>query len=181
MGYNLSIGEAVIVWDECQVRIEVETVWLDDSPAFGEPTDHTNERWPSYTGWSDFCRGLDIMNVMFNSRNGGCGELEVAEGIYVYPLIQDHPGSAPITKHHVQLVEDAVRRYRERNPDHIAQYPPLKPGFDEFNEDGRRHLHPQNAYVDDPRYDGHLCRAEWLSFWLKWAVANCQRPVFVNS
>jgi len=56
MGYTLRIGE---LGDDG----EVETVRHDDAPAFDEPTDYTNDRWPSYTAWWGFVRacGLDAL------------------------------------------------------------------------------------------------------------------------
>ena len=64
MGYNLAIGEAEVDWSEDMVRIDAVTVKLDEAPAFGEPTDHTNTRWPSYTSWSNFCKAMDITDIM---------------------------------------------------------------------------------------------------------------------
>lgn len=35
----------------------------------------------------------------------------------------------------------------------------------------------QAKYLTHP---AHLQRAEWLAYWLAWAVTNCHQPVFVN-
>lgn len=63
MGYNLTIGEAVLSWDEDYVCVDAQDVTLPNAPAFGDPTDHTNSRWPSYSVWADFCRNLERQGV----------------------------------------------------------------------------------------------------------------------
>lgn len=174
MGYTLAIGQAKVDWTEDDVRIWVDLVSLDEAPAFGEPTDHENQRWPSYSTWSSFCRQLGITEVMMNSRNGGNDE-PIVSGQYLSPLIHTHPGSTPVTKHHLEFIEMKLAEYKLKHPSHVAQYPPLKPGVKKgsFNRD--------QDFVDDPKYDPVMCRAEWLVFWLKWSLTNCSNPTFVNS
>ena len=105
-------------------------------------------------------RELNLHELMFVERNGGADELEI-DGEVRYPLIQEHPGVAPITIQHVQEVERRIATYKAAHPGHIAKYP----------ETG----------VDDPTHDSALCRGEWLGYWLRWAIDNCTQPVFVNS
>lgn len=178
MGYSLRIGEAVLDWSEDMVRVDCEIVKRDDAPAFGDPTDYESQRWPSYSSWADAMRTLDMMDVMFNERNKGRGYFEW-NAVERCPLIECHPGAVPVTKEHVEYVAAKLAKYKEMHPDHIAQYAPLKegavpiaPGCGIYRED---------QYVDDPKYDGALCRGEWLLYWLRWAVENCQQPVFVNT
>lgn len=176
MGYNLRIGEAIIDYSEDVVRVNAVGVTLEESPADGSPTDHTNDCWPSYSGWADFCEAMDLKDVMFCTRNGGAGSFEI-DGREYLPLLVDHPGARPVTAGHLKYIEQKVAAYRAKHPDHIAQHRPPKPGAkpifgDEYREDD---------LVDDPKYDSNLCRAEWLLFWLRWAIANCKQPVFFNS
>lgn len=77
MGYTLKIGQ--------RVGDTVATERHASAPADGVPTDYTNARWPSYTGWSDFC------------RNTGLGAL-MAE------LMPEHPGIAPIEPRHLAII-----------------------------------------------------------------------------
>lgn len=174
MGYTLKIGEAKIFWDYERVNIDVPLVNLASAPAFGEQTDYENQRWPSYAGWADFVRNLEIEDVMFNARNGGYGFIDV-EGGTIYPLIDEHPGAMPITQHHLRIVEEKLAAYQAKHPTHRAEFPPLKPGIE------KEGFHPDSHYVDDPTYDPTLCRAEWLVFWMRFAVQNCENPVFWNS
>mgnify|MGYP003405256251 CR=1 FL=1 len=176
MGYNLRIGEAVICYSDESARVDCETVRRDDSPSFGDPTDGTNCRWPSYTVWADMMAKLGLTDVMFNRRNGGVGEFEY-KGKWLYPLIPEHPGAAPITREHVEYVEEKLAAYKAAHPDHRAAYPPPKPDAEPIAPGFYR----EDDLVADPRYDGALCRGEWLAWWMRWAVENCKQPVFVNS
>lgn len=157
MAYSLTLGEAKTDWDDRGVTVDAKQERHENAPAFGEPTDYTNSRWPSYSSWADFCTELGITDLMFSVRNGGAGELEV-NGKYLPPLIAQHPGHTPIQPEHLEFLRGKICEYKALNPDHLAQ----------FSE-------------DDPNSDGHLCRAEWLDYWMTWALENCERPVFVNS
>lgn len=76
MGYTLRIGE--------NIDGNVKTVRHDDAPAFGEPTDYTNARRPSYTAWWGFARaaGLEsLFESLLNPRPG------------IQPLTTEHLGA----------------------------------------------------------------------------------------
>lgn len=178
MGYNLRIGEAVIDYSDESVRIDCEGIELPDAPAYGDPTDRQNQRWPSYSVWADSMRKLGLTDIMFCQRNGGIGEVKFGD-TWLYPLLSSHPGASPITGKHVEYVRTKLEEYKAKHPSHIAQYPPLKP--DAVPLAPGAEIYGEESYVDDPKYDGSLCRGEWLLFWLQWAVSNCKQPVFVNS
>lgn len=101
------------------------------------------------------------------------------EGGYLMPLLDSHPGVAVIGPQHVEYVRRKVEAYKVLHPDHIAQYPPPKPDAKPISPG--TDFYRQSDYVDDPRYDGNLCRAEWLIYWMSWAVENCDKPIFYNS
>lgn len=82
-----------------------------------------------------------------------------------------------MTAAHLKYAEQRIEQYRLKHPDHIAQGRPPKPGAKPIFGDEYR----EEDLVDDPRYDYNLCRAEWLLFWMRWAIANCKQPVFFNS
>lgn len=155
MGYTLRIGNAEIDHTEEDIRFYVEVIKIDSAPAHGDPTDFTNERWPSYSAWHEFCRALGITDLMFNQRNGGAGSFSW-NGVERSPLIQEHPGCAPITAEHLSYLSDAIEKYKASHPDHVAVY-------------------------GVANGDSHLCRAEWLQFWMDWALRNCKFPVMTNS
>lgn len=178
MGYTLKIGECRLDYDEDSVRVDCDLTKRDDAPAHGEPTDRENQRWPSYSKWAEAMEALDLMDVMFNSRNGGRGEFEW-NGKHRSPLLETHPGATPITVEHVQFVEAKLAAYKAANPDHIAKYPPPKPGAKPIFEGSD--MYREEDLVKDPRFDSSLVRGEWLAYWLRWSIENCKQPVFVNS
>lgn len=179
MGYSLTIGEYSSTTEnedgEEYTYHKCDVVSNDDAPAFGEPTDYENQRWPSYTSWHNAMRELDMMDLMFDERNGGNGFF-YWDGKRHFPLLLEHPGMCEITQAHVEYAENKLREYKEKYPTHRAEYPPPKPYAVPIFGD----LYRSEDYVDDPEYDGALCRGEWLVYWLRWAFENCKRPAFVN-
>lgn len=170
MGYTLTIGELEVEVQDEYVRLDAEGVKRDDAPAYGEPTDHTNSRWPSYTGWADFCRDAGIEPLFYGTgwqgpdrRYGECPEDFHRER----PLLSEHPGAAPITEKDAAYVEAALAAYKAAHPNAV-------PGF---SEDMSGKPLPEAG----PNLDGNLVRFEWLAYWLRWAVENCERPVVANS
>lgn len=104
MGYTIRIGNAT-PWHEkgeegLRAGWRVEGVKRDDSPAFGEPTDFENQRWPSYTGWHDSMRALGLHDLFYKNYEG---------------LMSEHPGCFPFTAGQVAMVKAAVQRRRETN------------------------------------------------------------------
>lgn len=177
MGYILKIGEAMLDYDEESVSVNCLICQHADSPAFGDPTDHESQRWPSYTAWSEAMERLGLMDVMFNVRNGGAGVFRW-NGRDYEPLMREHPGVAPITKAHVEYVEQKIKEYKSANPGVMAGYykpkhdaVPVMPGSGLYREEDMEH---------DPLIDPWLARGEWLAWWLRWAIENCKQPVFVN-
>lgn len=142
MGYSLTIGQphvGVDVEDEF-IYIYIDSVRHDGAPAFGEPTDFTNERWPSYSGWSNFLSdvGQDVYSMFSNASDG---------------IMRNHPGCAPITKEHRDLIKSKILERKE-----IGEVA----GF----EEGQSHT---------------LARLEWLDYWFSWALENCATPAMRNS
>lgn len=68
----------------------------ENAPAEGLPTDRTNSRWPSYSGWANFVTDTGLSDVF-------------AE------LMPDHPGVGKIKLRHLERIESV-------NPDKIAEY-----------------------------------------------------------
>lgn len=175
MGYTLKIGEAELSYETDYVCIDCATVEIDSAPAYGEPTDRQNQRWPSYSSWHDCMKTLGLMDVMFCSRNGG-GGFDRGGDSYE-PLLASHPGAMPVTKAHAEEVEERLAAYKKKHPTHRAEYPPPKQGAKPMFGS----MYRNEDLETSPEYDGSLCRGEWLAYWLRWAVENCKQPVFVNS
>ena len=103
MGYNLTIGNAVLGQPYPETNeyfVDVEGFEHPEAPAFGEPTDHTSERWPSYSGWYDFCDEVGLTEVFYDAEGG---------------LMKSHPGTAALTRDHLAVIEKALVRRRAMN------------------------------------------------------------------
>lgn len=107
MGYTITIGELEVTKSpddglDCDcIRFDAKGVMIADSPAFGEPTDYTNSRWPSYSVWSSFMKAVGIYDVFFDGRGH---------------LIGGHPGVRLVTRELSDFVNGALVKYRAENP-----------------------------------------------------------------
>jgi len=113
MGYTLVIGEAEINFDnddglESSCSLTARSERHDNAPAFGEPTDFTNERWPSYSAWSNFCAETGLEDVFYH--NGG-GHLRGG-----------HPGCIPVEIEMQKRVRSALEAYKAAHPKAEATY-----------------------------------------------------------
>ena len=91
MGYTIKIGETIEISDENGRRLTVVDARHDNAPASGDPTDNTNARWPSYSGWADFCRTYGLSDLF--------GE-----------LIPTHPGHCDLKPEHVEKFKKAAKK-----------------------------------------------------------------------
>lgn len=103
MGYNITIGNAIVETDkdyfpELDARWRVKGEHHDNAPAFGEPTDYTNARWPSYSGWADFVDSTGLRE-WHNEK------------------FERHPGCVGLTKEDVEIVADALKDYVPKDED----------------------------------------------------------------
>lgn len=163
MGYSLTIGEAVIETSDERIKIAAKGAHLPEAPAFGEPTDHTSARWPSYTAWHDFARAAGIHELFYGQGwdRDLRGYRECSEGFHREGgMLAEHPGAALITKADADYVSAARAKF-------IADHPGVISGF------------ADDAVEMDPR--ATLARLEWLDFWFRWAVENCANPVLENT
>lgn len=147
MGYNLAIGE--LINDE--IRYEK----LDNAPAYGEPTDYTNQRWPSYTAWANFARFTNLYDFFFNRNDG---------------LMNNHPGLVKLTEQH-------RREFNKIYKDFYLLHPECKAGYSPKVDEENRIFHDPEWPVEND----YAVRLEWLHFWINWALDNCQNPHFYNS
>ena len=162
MGYTLIIGEAEMQYDkdDLWLRLSAELANAEDAPAFGEPTDHENQRWPSYTGWTEFSRESGLEPLFFGGgwdREMRCYR-DCPEGYHRdRPLIDSHPGVAPICQGDLDVIKSAISKRREKT----GEKPP--------------------GFSDDDSLDHVLARLIWLEYWFEWALRTCKIPVFANS
>lgn len=155
MGYTITIGNAEPKFskddgDLC-AKWSVPLVRHDEAPAFGDPTDHENQRWPSYSAWAESMSALGLYDL-FLARDEG--------------LMSPHPGCKLITAEHLEQVRSAVAKRSVTNGGKPA-------GF--FGYDTRTHTQLDNG--NDP----DLARGVWLEYWMDWALKNCETPAIENS
>ena len=106
MGYSITIGELRIdtypengVDDEC-IGFSAKGVAIEGSPAYGEPTDGTNQRWPSYTSWFNAIEGAGLEDVFFYNGH----------------LIGGHPGVRLVTKELLERISKAKADLESAHP-----------------------------------------------------------------
>ena len=122
MGYSITIGELSVEKHpddglDCScIGFDAKGVRLDDAPAFGEPTDFTNSRWPSYCGWADSLQECGLHDLFF------------CEG----HLIGGHPGIRLVTKALVDEVNARMAKLESENPTVIASYEDKSNGLNAF-------------------------------------------------
>ena len=159
MGYTLEIGEVTVDYDNSNedpyIMFDVNRVEDDNAPAFGEPTDHTNQRWPSYAVWDKFCTSAGIHDLMFSKDRDDA-------------LLSNHPGCVPLTEQHRSEINDALVAFKIKYPDAIATY-------------GEKQENSLIRDENNPEENSVLCRLTWLHYWINWALDNCEKPVFKNS
>lgn len=121
MGYTLKIGEAEIVNypEDGYISIGVKGVEHKEAPAFGEPTDFSNQRWPSYTSWHNFARFVGLHDLFYDEDEG---------------LIRRHPDTFPLTPSHKEIIDKAYEAFKVKYPDAVASF--AEDGnYDEFPEE----------------------------------------------
>lgn len=159
MGYTISIGELKTEVTEEGIESIVRNYAQDENhenaPSFGEPTDYTNSRWPSYSAWRRFTRFVDIEDLFYNEHTG---------------IMRQHPGCFPLVKEHKEIIDKAHKKFYEKYPNAKAGYSP------KINE--------KEGIWEDPEWpleNNYAVRLEWLKYWVDWALENCKTPVIYNS
>lgn len=157
MGYSITIGELKIEKEpedglDCScIGFSAKGERHDNAPAFGEPTDFSNSRWPSYSVWSDNLKSAGLYDLFFDEGH----------------LIGGHPGIRLITAEFIAEFDKRKKAFEGKHPDVIATYGEVKNCF-EVDE-------------SNPSCNSTYCRVVWLDYWLKWAFDNCETPVINNT
>jgi len=159
MGYTLMIGEAELDrYDDgldSSLSISVSNQKDEKAPAYGEPTDFTNSRWPSYSSWRNAMKFVGLEDIFWNEENG---------------LIRHHPGCQLLTIEHKQIIDKAYE-------DFYKKYPTCKAGYSPLINNNEGVFHDTSW----PEENGMATRLEWLKYWVDWAIENCKNPIFYNS
>lgn len=150
MSYDIYIGNAELQYDEYSTHATVNGMRHDDAPVF--PNDELTDQGNSrHPSYSGWSE--------FCEKAGLTDLFFGEEG-----LMASHPGTEPITKDHAEIVDNALHAWK-------ATHPGAKPGFDAFDKSFR---------VTPTGLDGVLARLIWLSWWMHYALDNCERPAIHN-
>ena len=165
MGYNLTIGEAKVFSDlaERYTTVNVDTLVLDDAP-LNSGEDHSNSCGPSYSTWHRFAHDTGLQSVFYGgqlaprSEQDWGGSKRIATFVGTYGVDRDgllvrHPGCVELTQSHLDAFEEARAKW-------VAS--------------------PKAEYIVDG-VDWGLRRLDWLVWWTRWALENCNYPSMHNT
>ncbi|MEK6418455.1 MAG: hypothetical protein V4801_02545 [Burkholderia gladioli] len=112
MGYTLTIGnvdagELICEDGRYEVCMHIVRHERKDAPRDGSPTDRTNQRWPSYGIWTDFCRLTGLHEMFFEEYEG---------------LLSAHPGVFELRPAHLIIIKRAHERLKEGDPEIYAEH-----------------------------------------------------------
>ena len=176
MGWSLYIGEAVasIDLEERYARVVVEEIDGKEMGApFNSTENHCNYCWPSYVAWHDFCLEAGLFQVFYAPRCevctsktpaqrrfcdacGGCGR-----GGYWSPS-----GGDP----KVDGIDGLLSNDGSAKPLTEQHYAAFKAALD--------------RYMGRPEEERDIWvqrRLDWLVWWTRWAIDNCEHPTFFGS
>ena len=162
MSYDIYIGNAVLhsEWSDDYQAAEwaVESTTHPDAPFKPDLTQSGNSCHPGYSQWADAMRAVGLYELWFKPWEG---------------LLSEHPGCKRLTREHLDAVEDARKAYS-------AQHPTERPGCCECAE-CQRPFAGKNPPPHDPTLNFNMLRLDWMAFWMRWALENCERPAVSNS
>ncbi len=180
MGYNLTIGKIeqnsklyneflIDFLNDGKSRVESESLaarysmcvkdeYLDYAPAFGEESDYTNQREPSYRAWSMVCEVADL-NDLFFGNNGA---------------LKKHPGIFQITKIWLDTLNEKIELFKQKYPMCVASYEETSLGY-------TIKVCSKSSLDGDVSVNEILCRIEWLDFWCNYAFENYREDAYIQN
>jgi hypothetical protein len=166
MGYSIYIGNAVFDdVDEYDPQYRATVAGFEHPDAPRAPHDANpgkNYRWPSYGVWTEFTKTVGLHDMFYDEEDG---------------LLRPHPGCAVLRRSHCERIELALKHFREAHADAVARFEGRE-GEDPVSEMLRIDA---GKDLDCGPHDATLARLEWLAWWCRWAVENCERPAVKNS
>lgn len=164
MGYCFTIGEARIDRDEScnHIGITVDEITSKDCPDFVD-SGRDSSRLPSYSAWADFCRDMGLYDLFLNRDSGEA-------------IIQNHPGNYLLTEETFFQFKAAYDRHKEKHPRASAVTKDRLP----LNYKEMGWLERMDFDQTFAPADWAMTRLEWLVFWTRYALDNCENPTFSN-
>lgn len=168
MGYNIYIGKKIFdekffnknlkeyindgySQDDAKERayifsLSVKDEYLENAPAFGEPTDYTNSRLPGYQTWHNFVNASGIFNLFYGKHGA----------------FKNHPGEFLITYEWLEQLNKKYKRFK-------MQYKGCISSFEDNAVNSDKKIYVEDGYMT---VNHVLCRFEWLVFWCNYAFNN---------
>lgn len=173
MGYTLTFGNFTVV-PAPQDRYAHVTASLDKFPedapycSIGNG-ERANFTWPSYSAWTSFTERYDLYDVFFGEKRDG---MWYADDHCYEGLLSRHPGAFEITPGHLLKFEEAYLNAPMTYEEAVIEYEAyLNLSRDEKDEVLAKDL--------EPVFD--TLRLNWLVYWTRWCLENCEYPTFANS
>ena len=174
MGYSFTVGEKVkndnfddIIKDaiadgyseeDCETRLyTAKSETSDDAPAYDEPTDHMNQRWPSYTSWAAFLYTSNLNDLFLEGNDN---------------LIGEHPGYIDITPELYKEIQWKYTRFKMQNKGSIPSF-----------EDEDFEKYDKILYYKDYEIPVNhtLARFDWLMYWLDYSMNKYDEVIMSNT
>lgn len=107
MGFTLMIGEFHSYKEDGDNYFMANQVFLPEAPADDSPTDRTNQRWPSYSGWDSFTKATGLQKLMDE-------------------FIASHPGYVILQPRHKEEIDAVYAKKHTIDPDQLGRLEWLK-------------------------------------------------------
>jgi len=168
MGWNIGIGEAVIVYEisdrgEETCCIIVEGVEHIDAPEFfiSDISGKGNFRYPSYDVFHNWAYECGLGDLFFHKY---------------YGLQHGSIDAHPITEFHLRIIRHAKRIWEMKHPGCQDRIPYLTVQPKEYEELYRGNKWKEMEEINN-RYDWVYARIIWFEFWFDYAIKNCKQPI----
>lgn len=142
MGISIYIGEAYLTHEEYDTSLYARVVRTEHHAAPMDCPDvsgKSNGRHLSHSRMSDFADKTGTKKLFYDEDHG---------------LIEPHPGCRKITIEHLEVIQEALNKWKLAHPDAVQG--------GNFSE------------------DEVLERLIWFDFWMRWALINCSVPAIEN-
>lgn len=161
MSYAIYIGNAELEseWpgeDGPRAEWTVNGMEHPEAPFKPDVTGRSNGCHPGYSQWDIAMEQVGLHDAFFDAKRG---------------LLREHPGIQLLTQEHVAEFEAARTAF-------LLAHPIERPGICRCR--GCNRIDGDDEAVHDPALNFNMHRLNWLCWWTRYALANCERPAVYN-
>jgi len=169
VSYDIYIGNAELEsdwpgedYDGPHAEWVVNGMTHPDAPYKPDMTERSNGCHPGYSQWADAMRTVGLYDLWFHEEEG---------------LLRPHPGIKVLTPEMLARMESARDAFKAAHPRDYGGYCPCY----ECDAMGRfRRGAAEQSAPHDPLANGNFLRLDWMCWWSRWALDNCERPAVYN-